>query len=432
MASMNVDKHSCRRIQWNDSNGKRRTLRLGQLDDRTAKRIHDKVERLIRVKEHGEVDDESSSWLTRVDDDLYAKLAKVGVVEPREAGQLGPWLDGYLMERKELKPASRIKLEQTKAKLIAFFPADMKLRSITRANASEWRASLVAQELSVATMKIHAGNAKAFFNEALRRRLVTENPFEHLSSGPTPSDTQEFISAETIEKVLAACPNVRWRLVVGLARYAGLRMPSETHVLTWDDVDFQRMRLRVRSSKTEGDAGKGLRFVPITANLLPILQEGLKARGDISEVVTIRGNGYLHNGLRRIIKAAKVTPWADGYQQLRHSFEKELVHVGGFHPITAAQRTGHSAQVSQRHYTQGVPDEVYERASLFKTATQNPTQNGRELGGNSAILRQNEKGPEFCNSGPFNRLHVDSSSCFMEIRGLEPLTFSMPSRRSPN
>ncbi len=131
MASMNVDKHSCRRIQWNDSNGKRRTLRLGQLDDRTAKRIHDKVERLIRVKEHGEVDDESSTWLTRVDDDLYAKLAKVGVVEPREAGQLGPWLDGYLMERKELKPASRIKLEQTKAKLIAFFPADIKLRSIT-------------------------------------------------------------------------------------------------------------------------------------------------------------------------------------------------------------------------------------------------------------------------------------------------------------
>ena len=432
MASMNIDQHECRRIQWTDSGGKRRTLRLGKIDDRTAERLKAKIEKLVLAQAHGELDDESTRWLARIEDRLHRKLSRLGLIAPREAGQLGPWIDQYLVERQSLKPASRIKLGQTRGKLLAFFPADQRLRSITRAEASDWWAELVKQKLSLATMKIHAGNAKAFFNEAQRRGLISQNPFEHLASGPTSSDTQEFISAETIERVLAACPNPRWHLVIGLARYAGLRVPSETHLLTWEDVDFQRMRLRVRSPKTDGHAGKGLRFVPITANLLPILLAGYAARGHYQYVVTIRGNGYLHNGLRRIVKAAGVKRWADGYQQLRRSFEKELVHVGGFHPITAAQWTGHSVAVSQRHYTQGVPDELYEKAAGFRTATQKATQNGSELGGNSGILPENEQGLESSNSSPCSLLQANSPACRMEIRGLEPLTFSMPSRRSPN
>jgi len=222
-------------------------------------------------------------------------------------------------------------------------------------------------------------------------------------------------------------------VLLALARYAGLRVPSESHGLTWEDVDFQRNRLRVHSVKTERHAGKALRFVPITANLRPVLDAAFAAREGTC-VVTLRGNGYIHDGLRRIVRAAKVKEWPDLYQTLRSSFEKELTHLGGFHDSTAAQWTGHSVSVARKHYTHGIPDELYGKAAAFDTvkATQKATKQGLELGGKSGILPENEKGPECCNSGPFSLLPADSSACQVEVRGLEPLTFSMPSRRSPN
>jgi integrase len=49
--------------------------------------------------------------------------------------------------------------------------------------------------------------------------------------------------------VIDACPDAEWRLLFGLARYAGLRIPSESHRLTWADVDFERARLTVHSPR---------------------------------------------------------------------------------------------------------------------------------------------------------------------------------------
>jgi len=431
VASMNTDEHGCRRLQWNEPGGKRRTLRLGKLPSAKAVKLKERVEHLILAKQHGEMEPELAAWVAKLDDELHAKLAAVELVLAREAGQLGPWLEKYLEERVELKPGSKVKLQQTEKKLLAFFTAPCRLRSITKAQAAEWWASLLKEGLSMASAKIHAGNAKAFFNAALRRQLVNENPFLDLKSGPTPANLEHFVTLEVAQRVLQACPDVRSQVLFGLARFAGLRVPSESHLLTWDDVDFVRRRLRVRSPKTERHQGKAFREVPITQHLLPILLEAWQKRsGDY--VVTIRGNGYIHNGLQRIIRKAGVEVWEDLYQALRRSFGKDLVHLGGFHEATVAQWTGHSLTVSQRHYTKGVPDEVFDKATAFGHATQNPTQQLTEVGGSSGKKAENEKGPESSNSSPFRVLPADAPICLVEIRGLEPLTFSMPSRRSPN
>ena len=87
--------------------------------------------------------------------------------------------------------------------------------------------------------------------EALRRKVIDDNPFGSLKSGPTPSRYSRYVTPGEIERVIDACPDAEWRLLFGLARYAGLRIPSESHGLTWSDVDFDRGRLTVRSPKTE-------------------------------------------------------------------------------------------------------------------------------------------------------------------------------------
>ena len=76
----------------------------------------------------------------------------------------------------------------------------------------------------------------------------------------------------TIAQVLAACPDHEWCLLLALARYGGLRTPSEPLALEWADVNWERNRFRVVAPKTEHQDG-GERWVPLFPELRPHLEE---------------------------------------------------------------------------------------------------------------------------------------------------------------
>lgn len=59
-----------------------------------------------------------------------------------------------------------------------------------------------------------------------------------------------YVSRETIDIVLSACPGDEWKAIVALARFAGLRVPAEFASLTWGDIDWKASRLTIRSQKT--------------------------------------------------------------------------------------------------------------------------------------------------------------------------------------
>lgn len=85
-------------------------------------------------------------------------------------------------------------------------------------------------------------------------------------------------------------------MLFGLARYAGLRIPSESHLLTWDDVDFDRGRLTVRSPKTERYEGHEQRLIPVTPRLMELLYERFDTCSDGEDrLVTINGKGRSHS-----------------------------------------------------------------------------------------------------------------------------------------
>ena len=58
----------------------------------------------------------------------------------------------------------------------------------------------------------------------------------------------------------------------GLARFAGLSVPSESHRLTWADVDWSRKRLTVYAPKTDST-----RIVPLVPTMFTILQDAFDA-----------------------------------------------------------------------------------------------------------------------------------------------------------
>ena len=220
-------------------------------------------------------------------------------------------------------------------------------------------------------------------------------------------------------------------------------MPSETHRLTWADVDFETARLKVHCTKTEGHEGLELRIVPIEPRLMVLLEarRAEAAEGE-THLVTITGQGAVLRWVRIICLKAGVEIWKRLWQTLRSSCERDL--ASRFPQYAVSKWIGHSMQISDRHYTNGVPEEVFERVTLKATralppnepqtdeilqeivpkegsskATANVTQSVHETTGNEPneeILREsdiNEKPAE-------NEAILVFAGCFGDVLIMEP------------
>ncbi len=195
------------------------------------------------------------------------------------------------------------------------------------------------------------------FNAAVDRELLAKNPLAQLPSSVLTANRTRYVSPEESQAILEASSSAHpWRLMFGLARFAGLRTPSETHRVTWADIDWDRKRLTVCSSKTNAT-----RIVPITADLLPILQESFdEAPEGAVNIVTLGAHrSNLHRGLEKIILRAGLVPWDDLMQTLRRSAETDFARI---HPQHAVSKwIGHSMAVSERHYLQ-ITDDLIDAA----------------------------------------------------------------------
>jgi integrase len=364
MASITTRPNGSKFITFISPSGSPRHITLGKVPKRYAESLKVRVEDLVSAAIHNHPpSDDTCRWLTSLDDRLYNKLAAVRLAPDRQPAALGPLLERYISDREGvLKPESLRKLRQTKAKLLESFPDDACVRGISRDDALDWRKSLKDVGLSEAAIRTHCGNIKTMLAEAKRRRVIEDNPFEMLKSGPTPSKYTRYITPDEIQRVIDACPNAEWRLLFGLARYAGLRIPSESHRLTWADVDLERARLTVHSPKTERWEGHDQRVIPITPRLMSLLHERFEAMPEgETPLVTIAGKGAVIRRVRGIWAAAGVEPWARLWQTLRASCEKEWAMT--FPQFAVSRWIGHSITISGKHYANAVPDELFERAS---------------------------------------------------------------------
>ena len=361
MASIGTDKSGMRRVLFVDQDGSRKTVRCGTRSMKQAEKVKAGVEALQGARITGFLDLDTTKWLQEIDDVLHARLAAVGLCDPRQVATLAGWLKTYLDERKaELKPESLRKLQNTADSLLAYLGPDVDLRKITATQASAWRAS-IEPDLSTATLKVHSGNAKTIMAAAVKRKLIHENVFLHLRSGATASAYTRYVAPEEIARIIDQCPTAEWKLLFGLARYAGLRVPSESRLLTLGDVDFERGRMLIRSPKTEAHEGHEQRLVPVDRRLMPLLlaRESEMKAGE-AQLVTIRG-GWVLRRARRYAARAGVDLWKRLFQTLRSSCEQELAM--SFPQYAVSLWLGHSMAVSDKHYTGSVPDELYERAA---------------------------------------------------------------------
>lgn len=420
MASISKQPNGRRIIQFTAESGKRYSIRLGKISQRNAEAIKARVENIVAAKRSRQsLDADTAAWLGEIDDSLHAKFANVGLAEARGKQttapmRLGEFLDYYFGIRTDVKPLTLTTWKQTRRLLVEFFGNDRLIDSITHGDADEWRLFLVGR-LAETTVRKRCAAAKQFFRFAVRKRLIAESPFDELKSTSLTNPSRfYFLKREDAEKVLEACPDAHWRLLFALARFGGLRVPSEPALLQWEDVNWEQNRITIHSPKTEHHEGGESRLIPLFPELRTLLEDQLELTGDGPHVLPSRIRLHANPGtmLRKIIKRAGLKVWPKLWQNLRSTRQTELSESFPAHVVCAW--IGNSEDVAKLHYLQ-VTDQHFEKA------LQNPVQT---LHGTSRqnSPRVNRAHSEVASSPGKPRLGEHRQCTKVGPTGLEPVT----------
>ena len=422
-------------------------IRLGKVSAHQAATAKFHIEKLITSKGiSGALEPVTIAWLAGLPDRLRRRLERIGLVAAKERSNvpmLGKWLDEYAASRKDVKPATATVYSHTVRNLKTFFGAEKPIDEITPGDADGFRVYLKAVEgLADNTIARRIGIARQFINAAIRRRMLTDNPFKGLTTAMHRNRKREyFVRPEDAQAILNACLDPRWRLVFALARYGGLRCASEIVRVKWSDVDWERMRLTVYASKTEHHDGAGVRQIPIFEELYPHLLAAYEAAQPGAVYCCPQyenANQMYRKAMTGMLKAAGIVPWPKLAQNCRSSRECELVANHPLHVV--CEWLGHSPMVAAKHYLR-VTDGDFEKAAAkpveggAKSGAENGAENGASHSGLRRTVPQTEK-VEAQKSPDSLAFLIGADKCEavqnipLGRTGLEPVTSCVSSRHS--
>ena len=358
MATIGREENGHKRILFVGDDGTRKTVRLGKCTEKQAEAIKTKIEALVAARITGQQDDEVSRWIGGLPDQLHARIAKTGLLAPRQHCRetLDSFLSRYVEGQRDRKPNTKASYEQARRWLVRCFGKDRPINQITPIEAAEFVRFMVDHGLAAnSSARRKVGLARQFFKAAIKQGVYRAgNPFEGIPCNVRADKSrQAFVDRETIQKVIDACPNAEWRLLVVLARYGGLRINTEPPELRWSEIDWEKRTIRVRSPKTEHIEGHEFRIIPLFPELRPYLEDALHLAEPGAEFVITKyrcKNANLRTTFEKIIRRAGVKRWPKIWHNLRASRQTELCRRHPEHVVCCWM--GNSKAVGRENYLQ--------------------------------------------------------------------------------
>ncbi len=351
-------------------------IALGRITKKDASDIKTHIQRLIRHKLGAELSPLTLEWLVEIPESLRNRLESLKLIKPKFKKNdytVKSWCDAYIQMRKndqQTKPDTIRKMENVSKRLGIFFK-DSLLNDINSFEAKSFRTFLSGTiGLAENTIRKHIAISRQFFNAAIEAQLINNNPFTGKGQPVTVQPNQSrffFVTPEMAQKVLDACPDAHWRLIFGLARFGGLRCPSEVLRLKWEDIDFENKQFTVHASKTEHHADAGIRIVPIFPELMTLFQDVFDQAKPGTVYCLDRYNGKWTNlgvNMARIIKRAGLKPWPKLFQNCRSTRETELFKLTGGNVKAVCSWIGNSPTVAMQHYAQITEADMKQAAKL--------------------------------------------------------------------
>lgn len=370
MASLINDKNGTRRIQFKHVDGGRKTIRLGKVTKKQGEEIKGHVEKLCTEKVTGMLHDATAVWLTRIDEQLKVKLVAADLLDGRAFSKIGEMVDDYLAKQKPLvKERTYSRMNQSRRYLVKHFGRDRRVNSVNKADALDYRRSLLACDLAESTTRKYCSDARTWFKYAVEADVIRTNPFAGDGIPTTVGGNKSrmyYVNADDAVKVMNELPSAEWRLMFALARWGGLRVPSEVHLLKWSDIDWAQETMNVFSPKNERFEDKARRIVPIFREIAGPLREAFEQcpPGEIYCVPFCGGRktASFRYPLLRAIKAAGLTVWPKLWQNMRSTRETELNDYLPAHVVCAI--IGNSPKVANEHYNQVTAEHMKRALSI--------------------------------------------------------------------
>jgi len=437
-----------RRIHFTAADGTRPTVYLGKISEKGARSIRVRIEEIVNAQiGKYPLDPSTAQWVADLAPTLAEKLAQVGLIpEGRRpsTATLGAFLDDHVKRRIDVKPATKEVWSQVVRNLKKHFGESRELSSIGEGDAEDFKLFLIGQKLASTTVSKRLQFARAFFRAAKKRKLVLDNPFVEVTAKATaPEGEDHFVTVEEAAAIMRVC-DPTWRTIFGLARWGGLRCPSEVLSLRWEGVDWENARILVHSPKTEYH-GKSSRIIPMFPELRPILEEAWELAPERAEYVV--GGGYraaalgprgwqgmnLRTHFSRIIRRAGLEPWKRLWKAVRGTRETELERDFPLHVVT--RWLGNTPKIAQKHYLQVTPEDFARaagaRALCNARGAQNTTLQGAAGSGENRQEKSEALGDQGLTLSPAAPCgYVQDSG--LETIGLEPTTPALQKRCSPN
>ncbi len=395
---------------------------MGKCSQKDAQSIKYRVEQIILAKKfNSSLTPEIADWVHGVGDDFHTKLANVGLVEPRLSTKLNPFIESYIEGRSDLADRTIKKYETLRKRLCEFFDSNKSIQDITIGDAVDFRRWL-GKSVSENTVNKHIQICKTVFKYALERELIRKNPFQSLPSSTIANKDRFYhVSVEKAQKVLDACPNSQWRTLFSLARFGGLRCPSEPRELRWKDINWSERKILVHSPKTR-KSGKPSRIIPLFAELESVFLETRNLETSDFVLPMLRNEAYNPaTHMRRIVEKATGSCWAKVFQNCRSTRQTELQREFPTHVVTSW--LGNSTRIALDYYLQ-VTEEDFVRASdpannKLRMDTANPKQKAKQhidAQGRTEQqgIRENPKNADSCG------MVLSHAIPEIAVRGLEP------------
>jgi integrase len=353
-------------------NESRPKISLGKITKRQAETAKINIENLVKCCDTGSVLSTAvQEWVSGISDGLRKRLEVLGLIEARsnvKTYTVAEWTQRYIKSRPDVKEITTGKWQNAANKLAAFFRGQY-IEDVTVKQAKDFRVYLKSEcGLAENTLRRLIGLSRQFFNAAVEAELIAKNPFMGQSVAVRANPARFFyVTQEMALKVLEACPDSQWRLIFGLARWGGLRCPSEVLRLKWQDIDFEQNQFVVHSLKTEHHADSGIRTVPMFPELKPLFQDAFdNAReGDVYCITRYRDkSANMRTTFYKIIARAGLKPWPKAFQNLRSTRETELFKMTNGNVKAVCSWIGNSPEVAMQHYAQVTEADLQEAAKL--------------------------------------------------------------------
>ena len=219
---------------------------------------------------------------------------------------------------------------------------------------SAWIADLFQHNVSARSIQRHISSAKGFFNYLKKIGLVTDSPFDLISSPKSPSHLPSVLSPEEVSQLLNFKPKSaqekRDLAIIELIYSSGLRV-SEAVNVNLNDFEDNKNFLRVlgKGSKT--------RLVPVGRYAQNAINEWVVEREKLSTndnalFVNLRGNRISTRSVQERIKNIAIMQGLPPVNphMLRHSFATHLLESSG--DLRSIQELlGHSSLSTTQIYT---------------------------------------------------------------------------------